>query len=59
MVRVVALKLHYFVPMFYYSLATTATAPVAYAVTLALGHQPTVLTYEQWIRLIGKQTRNV
>ena len=52
MVRMVSITFHYFVPMFYYSLATTAFAPVGYIVMVALGHSPTVLTSSEWIRII-------
>ena len=52
MVRMVSITFHYFVPMFYYSLATTAFAPVCYIVMVALGHSPTVLESSEWIRII-------
>ena len=52
MVRMVSITFHYFVPMFYYSLATTAFAPIAYMIMILFGHPATVLTSNEWIRII-------
>lgn len=51
MVRVVAVSSHFLIAMFYYCLATTAFAPIAYLVLLLGGHTPTFYTYEQFLRI--------
>jgi len=51
MVRYVAINFHFLIPMFYYWLATTAFAPVAYLVLLVLGHQPETYTSGQYFRM--------
>jgi len=38
--------------MFYYCLATTAFAPVAYLFILFNGHKPTIFTGSQFIRIL-------
>lgn len=51
MVRYVNINFNFMIPMFYYCLATTAFAPIAYLCLLIFGHKPEMYTQGQFIRM--------